>query len=141
MGVRMMMNNGVGLWTRIGAVGAANLWVFSCSRQCSCPLTPTSTTPGLDLRIPKGEKALIGFKDGSTWREHMKTDVTWRAPHLEIEKGKVYANVAIGPRVTLGGALPGTSKTAFDLQARVDLPKFEIAAGQETSQSHFLSYI
>jgi hypothetical protein len=90
-----------------------------------------STTPGVDLKIPKGWKSLIGFKNGKTWREHMQTEVTWREPHIGVEKGKVYANVAIGPRITLGGALPGTKKMAFDLQARLDMPKIELAAGQE----------
>jgi hypothetical protein len=67
----------------------------------------------------------------------MDSEVTWRAPKLEIDNAKVYANVAIGPRLTLSAAIPGTKESAFNMETRIDMPKLEIAAGQTHSACSF----
>jgi hypothetical protein len=71
------------------------------------------------------------------FKNNMDSEVTWRAPKLEIDNAKVYANVAIGPRLTLSAAIPGTKESAFNMETRIDMPKLEIAAGQTHSACPF----
>lgn len=94
------------------------------------PLTRLSTLPGFDVRIPRGATASMGFKDGKSFHNNLESSVTWRAPRIEIQNGKIYANIAIGPRFTLSTALPGMSKYAFGMETRFDVPKLEVALGQ-----------
>jgi hypothetical protein len=100
-----------------------------------------STTPGFDLNIPQGSVTEVGYKDGHTYHRNWDAEVSdsghapikafadcdnqikWRAPHLNITQAKVYANVAVGPRIKIDIGMPGIKKASLGFQIRAEIRK------------------
>ncbi|KAF1961706.1 hypothetical protein CC80DRAFT_574287, partial [Byssothecium circinans] len=113
-GIKMLMNNGFGVYLRVGALGETNF-----------------TTPGLDLRIPRGEVAEVRWKDGEIMTKDRHAQINWRAPEVHFSNNSLYASVAMGPKVSLSFGLPGIEKHGeFSLMARFEMPRLQINAGQ-----------
>lgn len=86
------------------------------------------------MRIPRGSRAEVGWKDHQAYHKDFTAELKWKAPEIHVNNTKVYTSISVGLRVTLALSLPGAEHLGpFHLEERWDLPKLEVAAGQANS--------